>query len=164
MGRPVRRRQSLLDHSRRPEGVMPRKSPKCDPQRQELYAAEKALRGLSTAEWGRREIKAKVRSWSRKFAVPVPDVVFAPLRGWYGLADADPDRLTFATDQKGGRSPLTVAHEFAHHVMWQRDPDEVYAAHGPEFVAVMGTVLDLAGIFPRAGWEEACDRYGVKYA
>jgi hypothetical protein len=141
-----------------------RRSPKSDPQREELYRAEKALRGLTTAEWGRREIKAKVASWSRKYGVPVPAVVFAPLRGFYGTADADPDRLTFATDVKGGRSPLTVVHEFAHHVMWQRDPDSTFQSHGPEFVRVMGTVLDDAGIVPRAGWEEACDRYGVEYA
>lgn len=141
-----------------------RKSPKCDPQREELYRAEKSLRGLTTAEWGRREIKTKVRAWSVRFGVPEPEVVFQPLRGYFGVAEADPDRLTFATDKRGGRSPLTVAHEFAHHVMYYQDPTEKLAFHGPEFVAVLGTVLDDAGIVPRDGWAETCAKFGVKGA
>lgn len=140
------------------------RSPKYDPQREELYRAEKSLRGLSTAEWGRREIKAKVRKWSKQFGVVEPEVVFQPLQGYYGIAEADPDRLTFATDKKGGRSPLTVAHEFAHHVVNQNDPKGKLAFHGPEFVSVLGVILDDDGIVPLSGWHATCDKFGAKYS
>jgi hypothetical protein len=143
---------------------MSRKSPKCDPQREELYRAEATLSGLCKAEWSRAHIREAINKWSAQFGVPVPTIVFKRLDGWHGVCHADPDRIELATDRRGGRSPLTAAHEFAHHVLNQRDPDSEKAPHGPEFVAILGTILDMEGIVPRAGWIETCAKYGVKGA
>lgn len=142
----------------------PRKSrsPKSDPQREELYQMEyKGLPGLSRAIYVRKDHAELLQKMSKAFGVEQPILRWSKEAEWSGMWMGGVITLS-SHPRKSGRSPITLIHEFAHHVIDQWDEHGVLHDHGPEFVGVYGDALGMAGLIPWHGWQHLCKQYGVK--
>lgn len=142
----------------------PRKSrsPKSDPQREELYQMEyKGLPGLSRAIYTREHHADLLRMMSKAFGVPQPELRWSKTNDWSGMWHQGVITLS-SRPNKSGRSPITLIHEFSHHVIAYWDEHEALHDHGPEFVGVYGDALGMAGLIPWHGWQHLCKQYKVK--
>lgn len=138
------------------------KSPAYDPQREEVYRMEyDGLPGLSRTRYTRADHSLLLTQMSAKFEIEPPTLRWVSTVKYSGLwVD---DRIELSTHaRKSGRSPMTLIHEFSHHVMAQWDDEDILEGHGPEFVGVYGDCLAMAGLIPWHGWQELCKQYGVK--
>lgn len=137
-------------------------SPKYDPQRSEVYRMEShGLPGLNRTKYTRKDTALLLSTLCKEFGVPEPKLRFVPAPKWSGLWF--PGGIHLSTDKRrSGRSPATLVHEFAHHVMAEWDPLDTLYPHGPEFVGIYGDCLAMAGLIPWNGWQDLCKQYGVE--
>jgi len=143
-------------------------SPKSDPQREELYKLEKrGLSGLSLATYTRTNHRVLLKQLTKAFGVVPTPLYFQDDKTCAGKYDWWPEtresRITLSTHYAGSRSPLTLVHEFAHHVMACWDAEDRLHGHGPEWVGVYGDCLAVAGLVPYEGFRALCVRYKVDY-
>jgi hypothetical protein len=146
---------------------MARVSPKYDPQREEVYRMEKqGFPGLHRAMWSRPDIRATLRQLCKAFGVDAPHLAWAPSEKWSGLyervIDGDWSRITLSTVGPYGRSPMTIVHEVAHHVLDRWDAESKLAPHGPEFVGIYGDALAMCGLVPYSGFRDTALHFKVQ--
>lgn len=143
-----------------------RRSPKSDPQREQLYRMEKrGLPGLSRCQFTRKDHATLTRELCRAFDIDQPQIALTPATNFAGLyvpGDEGEARIYLSTKYASGRSPMTLVHELAHHVVYRADPDEHLAPHGQEFVGIYGDMLSMAGLIPWSGWRSLCESYKVR--
>ena len=121
----------------------------------------KGLPGLGLASYSRKDLALLLSKLSTAFAVPRPALRFVSTHKWSGLWT--PGAISLSTDpRRTGCSPMTLVHEFAHHVMYEWEPRDLLEGHGPEFVGVYGDCLGMAGLIPWYGWQELCVQYKVR--
>jgi hypothetical protein len=134
-----------------------------DVDRQRVYDAEVAAFGGTTLDeplaWdGVVAIIHAVthHSWWR--ALDVPDPLVRRARSDAGRSSADGRTIRLADD---GRTPLTAAHELAHHLVAAHHGPDV-EPHGPEFrAAALRTVAVVGGDEARATLSAEWTRWGV---
>jgi len=141
-------------------------SPKYDPQRQELYRLEKkGFPGLHNATWSRSTIRSILKSVCQQFELDAPVLVYVNEPKWSGMyerhLESDWCRISLSTATPYGRSPMTIVHELAHHVLDRWDPDSRLTPHGPEFVGIYGDLLAITGLVPYAGFRAMAKAYKV---
>lgn len=139
-----------------------RRSPAYDSQREELYRMEnEGLPGLSRSKFSRADHATLLKKMAQQFDIEAPTLRWVAHEKFSGLWIDH--RIELSTNpHRSGRSPMTLIHEFSHHVMAQWDEEDVLEGHGPEFASVYGDCLAMAGLIPWHGWQELCKQYGVK--
>jgi hypothetical protein len=143
-------------------------SPESDPQREEVYVMEKkGLPGLHLAYYPRATHRLLLKKLTKVFGVPTTSLQFLPQKDCAGMYQYDSitrhNRIVLSTAYKAGTSPITLVHEFAHHVMAHWDPEDRLFGHGPEWVGVYGDCLAMAGLVPYDGFRSLCNQYGVLF-
>jgi hypothetical protein len=140
------------------------KSPKFDPQRQELYRMEKhGLFGLNRARVTRKEHRIILNLACKQFGVPAPVLKYETAKAWAGTYNHVPaPTIALSTVYASGLSPMTLLHEAAHHIVWCADPADHLAPHGPEFVGVYGDLLECMGYIPFGSWQLLTTQFKIK--
>lgn len=130
------------------------KSPKFDPQRQELYRMEKyGLFGLNRSRLTRKELRTMLGLGCRKFGLTPPVLKYEASTAWAGVYIGEPNpTIIISTKYSGGLSAMTLLHELAHYIVHRADPDDRLAPHGPEFVGVYGDLMECMGFIPFGSW------------
>jgi hypothetical protein len=132
-----------------------------DPQRHLVYAMERLEFG---GHWRHKLTNRTAKRWIRQacknLGVKAPKVIVKTIRGVRG--EYDEDSRTIYLDTEYGRSGLVLLHELAHHVAYVKYPRS--ADHGPMWMRVYATLLDMSRLVPIAGTKAACRRHGVKIA
>jgi hypothetical protein len=136
-------------------------SPPDDPQRDLVYAMEKLhFAGHCRHVLPRKMIKRWVRRVCRTYRIPQPKLAIKEptVRG----RSAECDEVGVTLHPKWGCNGLTLLHELAHWIVFNRHP---YATdHGPTFMRVYGELLDTMRLVPFAGFRAVCVRHGIKVA
>lgn len=101
-----------------------------------------------------------IRQACRILSVSPPKILVQPVRGCRG--EYDPETLTIRLDTQYGRSGLVLLHELAHHITWVKHPRA--ADHGPRWMLIYATLLDMTRMVPIAGTRAACKKHGVRIA
>jgi hypothetical protein len=132
-----------------------------DPQRNLIYAMERLeFGGHWSHKISRRTANKWVRQACRNLGVAKPKIVIKTVRGVRG--EYHTASQTIYLDTEYGRSGLVLLHELAHHIAYLKYPRS--EDHGPSFVRVYATLLDMSRLVPIAGTKAACRRHGVKIA
>jgi hypothetical protein len=137
-----------------------------DPNKQAVYRMEKReFAGVWLhVKQPMKYLQRRANAVCRLYEVPTVRLRVGRVEG--GCAEYDSvDRLIRIDDRHKvtARNLLTVAHELAHHIVWERHGNRAQD-HGPMFVLVYGQVLSSLRLCPFAGWRAACKRHGVKMA
>jgi hypothetical protein len=120
----------------------------------------RGLPGMAISRYSRRDHRRCLDALSESFGVSRPKLQWISNDNWSGLFYPGVIQLS-TSPYRTGRSPQTLVHEFAHHVMYEWDPHDLLYPHGPEFVGVYGDCLSMAGLLPWHGWQQLCAQYGV---
>jgi hypothetical protein len=119
-----------------------------DPQQKLVYAMERLELG---GHWRHKLSNKTARQWVRQacknLGVRSPKIVIKTLRAVRG--EYDPDVQTIYLDTEYGRSGCLLLHELAHHITYLKYPRS--EDHGPMFVRVYATLLDMSRLVPLAG-------------
>jgi hypothetical protein len=139
------------------------KSPKYDPQREEVYWMEKhGLFGLNRSRITRAEHKELLHLVCSKYGVEPPRLRYAVNKRWAGYYECvTVPTITVSTVYVGGLSAMTLLHELAHYMIHRADPDERFTPHGPEFVGLYGDIMERAGFVPFGAWDLLVDQFGL---
>src|SRR5690606_2060322 len=105
----------------------------------------------------RKAVERMARAICKAFQVPQVVVRYRDLGEWAAQWE-EPNIVTFS-NKLGSRSPVTVAHELAHHVHHAYAPEAEHQLHGPEFMCLYMTVLDRCRIIPAISLRPLCDKY-----
>lgn len=145
-----------------------KRGPKSDPQQYRLYRMEnEAIGGRKADTVTKERLKRFLHSLCRMYRVPRVRVVFKDLGVWGAEYDIDAGpHGTIAINfhkKKSCADKLTSAHEFAHHLMAQFDPDSTHQSHGPEFMCAYMHVLDQMRYVPIVGMRAICKQYGLAF-
>jgi hypothetical protein len=141
---------------------MSRKSPAYDSQRSEVYKMEgRGLRGLNVSHYRRHQHAELLKMLSKAFGVDVPQLRYTRDTKYAGMYLAGKG-ISLSLAYESGTSPMTLVHEFTHHVMHHWDQDAWLEDHGPEFTGVYGDALGMAGLIPWNGWQDLCAQHKVK--
>jgi hypothetical protein len=128
---------------------------------------KRGLPGLHVAKYSRANHRSLLASLSKEFGLRQPTLAFVNARLWAGqyqrCHELDWARISLSTNYKSGTSPITLIHEFAHHVVDSWDENCDLYPHGPEFVGVYGDCLAMAGLVPYEGWRALCQRFKVDF-
>lgn len=130
-----------------------------DPQGRAVYVMERReLRGHYRHTVDRDDLRRALRRLARSFDTTVPPLNTARLSR-YGVWEDG----VITLDSERGCNYLTLAHEMAHHVTYERHGYRVQD-HGPTFVRVYAQALDILRVVPFAGMRAICRKYRVRIA
>lgn len=128
---------------------------------------KRGLPGLHLAYFPRKTHRILLKKLTKVFQVPETSLQFLPEKSCAGMyqihSTSRASRIVLSTAYKAGTSPITLIHEFAHHVMGHWDVEDRLEGHGPEWVGVYGDCLAMAGLVPYDGFRSLCNQYGVKF-
>lgn len=136
------------------------RSPKCDPQREEVYGWEKKfgtlwyMHGMTY-----KDARMLLGLMCKRYGVPPPR--FKSVEDAPYTAAAHGDVLIEVNRSKAKPTALLVAHEAAHvicHASGIFKPD-----HGPEWLGIYIDLLDHYRILPRCMTEPSARKAGLKF-
>jgi hypothetical protein len=136
---------------------------KDDPQMMNVYRMERLLMGAVVSHVAPLAHLQGVANWiCRKWGVKPPTIATEFMTGresrTFGLTYKDKLILNKAWH---GCNMIVMLHELAHHIHFRFDPDCEQEAHGPEWAAIYGTLLDMTNTLPFYCFEVMCDKWGV---
>lgn len=130
-----------------------------DPQERAVYVMERMeLRGHRFHVASRETLRRAARRLSRSFNVHVPVLKFKRLSR-YGVWEDD----VITLDDERGMNYLTLAHEMAHHVVFNRCGHRAQD-HGATFVRAYAQALEVLRIMPVASMRALCRKYLIRIA
>jgi hypothetical protein len=132
-----------------------------DPQQSAFFLMEKyELRGNYYGTYKLKKLQSYARLLARCYGVPNVRISIKKRRGYGGLYNTDGFIIL---DPKSGRNLATLAHEFAHHIVWVRHGNRAQD-HGPTFVKYFAQCMSSVRLMPVASMRVICRRYGVRIA
>lgn len=134
-----------------------------DPQRRALYALEAhEFGGHFRHKVPMRIMRHRAKLLARIYQVPrLRSITIRSMRGDGGEYDTDTFRLKLCP--RVGRNLTSLAHEFAHHIVFCRHGNRPQD-HGPLFVLYYAQCLSTLRLVPVAGFRAGCKRWKVRMA
>jgi len=148
---------------------MAKLSPAYDSQREEVYRMEqRGLKGINQAYYKRSQLRKLLAQLSREFDLDPPILHFKRSTAWSGIYQLHRELgyaeiILSTSPDRSGLSPLTLVHEFAHHVIDSWAPSDKLQPHGAEFLGVYGDCCAMAGLVPYEGFRALCKQYKVDF-
>lgn len=132
-----------------------------DPQKRMVYHMEwHAFVGNLRHTISCKDLRRARGKLAKAFSVLPPSLVFAQERGCRAVYD--PATNTIKLGRAHARNLYTLAHEFAHYVVWARCGDRAQD-HGPSWVTAYAHCLHVLRLMPPEAFFAVCRKYGVKY-
>jgi hypothetical protein len=132
-----------------------------DPQRRMVYHMEwREFIGNLRHTISCKDLRRATRKLAKAFSVPAPKLVFREERGCRAVYE--PTSNTLKLGREHARNFYTLAHEFAHLVIWVRCGDRAQD-HGPSWVTAYAQCLHVLRLMPPEAFFVVCRKYGVKY-
>lgn len=136
------------------------RSPKYDPQREEVYRWEKKCAGIwYTHKMTNADAKLFIKAMCERYGVPPPRFKSVEDAPW--AAAAHGDVLIEFNRSKIKPTGLMVAHESAHIIHHACGYDD--APHGPRWLGIYIDLLDYFQLIPRCMTEPSARKAGLKF-
>ena len=139
-----------------------RRSPKYDPQREEVYRWEQDRKGTVIKNATPvRMLRGLAKRVCRDYGIPAPPIKFVYHEGleWAGIAC--PDRGLALNRFWSGRNIRTLAHELAHWIMFQYQIPE--APHGRTWLGIYLYLTDVMFVEPLSASLPSARKAGLRY-